>query len=139
MNADVRWGRNKKRDDADYDTRVAQSRLDLTTGLSSQKTREKIEKRRQSGVAAFDSTNDVCVSLRGSRIHGLGLFSEQFFKKGEVVAEYLGECVTLPVAEAREKIYQAMRIQDYQFRLDDSQIIDATMKGGLGRYVNHNW
>lgn len=35
-------------------------------------------------------------------------------------------------------MYQEMRIQDYQFRLDDSQIIDATLKGGLGRYINHN-
>jgi len=137
MNADVRLGRQKKR--GDVDVRVAQARLDLTTGLASKATRDWIENRRAEGVAAaFESANDVCVSLRGSRIHGLGLYSEQSFEKGEVVAEYLGECITLPVAEAREKVYQAMRIQDYQFRLDDSQIIDATMKGGLGRYVNHN-
>ena len=138
MNADVRWGRNKKQGDNDADTRVAHSRLSLTTGLASANTRERIEKRReQTGEAAFESV-DSCVSLRGSRVHGLGLFSEQFFKKGEVVCEYIGEYVSLPVAERREKVYQAMRIQDYQFRLDDSQIIDATMNGGLGRYVNHN-
>ena len=138
MNADVRWGRSKKQGDNDSDARVAPSRLSLTTGLASANTRERIEKRReQTGEAAFESV-DSCVSLKGSRVHGLGLFSEQFFKKGEVVCEYIGECVSLPVAERREKIYQAMRIQDYQFRLDDSQIIDATMNGGLGRYVNHN-
>lgn len=139
MNADARWGRSKKKGDSESENRVAASRLELTTGLASAKTRQRIAKlREQSQEEAFESVNDVCVSLRGSRIHGWGLFAEQPFKKGDVVAEYVGECVGLPVADAREKLYQDMRIKDYQFRLDDSQIIDATMKGGLGRYINHN-
>ena len=138
MNADARCGRNKRQGDGDMDGRVAAPRLDLTTGLASANIRDGIEKRReQSGAGTYESVQS-CVSLKGSRVHGLGLFSEQHFKKGEVVVEYIGECVSLPVTEAREKKYNSMRIQDYQLRINDSQIIDATVKGGLGRYVNHS-
>jgi SET domain-containing protein len=87
---------------------------------------------------SFDTVNDACVSVRGSRIHGMGLFADQPFKKGDVVAEYIGEYIVNPVADEREKIYRDHRIQDYQFRLNDKLVIDATMKGGHGRYINHN-
>ncbi len=43
------------------------------------------------------------------------------------MAEYIGEYVSLAVTEAREKMYQEQRIQDYQFWLDDTLVIDATM------------
>jgi Bromodomain/PHD-finger len=105
MNADVRWGRNKKKGDGDPDARVAASRLGLTTGLASANTRERIAKLRQlSPEAGLDSINDVCVSLRGSRIHGWGLFAEQPFKKGDIVAEYVGECVCHPLVRCRRAL-----------------------------------
>jgi histone-lysine N-methyltransferase SETD1 len=76
--------------------------------------------------------------VRGSKIHGWGLFADQKFAKGDCVAEYIGEYVTNSVADARESSYQARRIQDYQFRVDEKLVIDATLKGGNGRYINHN-
>jgi histone-lysine N-methyltransferase SETD1 len=54
------------------------------------------------------------------------------------VAEYVGEYVSPAVTDAREKIYQCERIQDYQFRIDSQLVIDATKRGGHGRYANHN-
>ena len=78
------------------------------------------------------------VTVKGSRIHGWGLFADQPFKTGEVVAEYIGEYVSPATTEARERMYQEQRIQDYQFRIDDHLVIDATMKGGHGRYINHS-
>jgi histone-lysine N-methyltransferase SETD1 len=81
---------------------------------------------------------NACTSVRGSKIHGWGLFAEQRFKKGDFVAEYVGEYVTNSVADAREAAYQARRIQDYQFRVDEKLVIDATLNGGNGRYINHN-
>lgn len=141
----VRWGRSRRK--GDEAPRVHHSRIDLSTGLASLNTREKVEKQRAAIIASkkdkdknakYESAVDVAVSVRGSRVHGWGLFADQQFKKGDVVAEYLGEYVSLAVTEAREKIYQEQRIQDYQFRLDDSLLIDATMSGGHGRYINHN-
>ncbi len=58
------------------------------------------------------------VSIRGSRIHGWGLFADQRFREGDVVAEYIGEYVSDAVADLRENRYRAQRIQDYQFRID---------------------
>jgi len=77
------------------------------------------------------------VSVRGSHIHGWGLFAEQPVVAGEVVAEYVGEYVSNAVADSRERKYQELRIQDYQFRVEANLVIDATMKGGCGRYINH--
>ena len=140
-----RCGKGKRK--GDEVARVAPSRMGLSTGLASQKTIERIKNQRAEGDAKKQSldddptavaTVDVAVSVRGSRIHGWGLFADQHFKQGDIVAEYLGEYVSLAVTEAREKIYQEQRIQDYQFRLDDSLVIDATMRGGHGRYINHN-
>lgn len=137
-----RWGATKKKIESESMPAVAASRLDLSTGLASAKTRERIENHHARCVESsgtYASAADAAVSVRGSRIHGWGLFADQNFKKGDVVAEYVGEYVTMAVADAREKIYQEQRIQDYQFRLDDGcLVIDATKKGGPGRYINHN-
>jgi hypothetical protein len=141
----VRWGRSRRK--GDEIPRLSPSRIELSTGLSSEKTRKSIESQRAERASkksdakakdTYDEVIDVAVSVRGSRIHGWGLIADQAFKKGDVVAEYVGEYVSLAVTEAREKIYQEHRIQDYQFRLDDSLVIDATMRGGHGRYINHN-
>ena len=160
----ARWGRSRRK--THEKNRVHPSRVDISTGLASQNTMKKIKENREksndkderrnraakgeSKAAAAasaamrkvpkigDSPPDVAVSVRGSRVHGWGLFADQPFRPGDVVAEYVGEYVSLAVTEAREKAYQEQRIQDYQFRLDDQLVIDATMRGGHGRYINHN-
>ena len=138
----VRWGRTRRKNNEI--ARVDRSRIDLSTGLASKNAQDCIERIREESRTKKDLTEkakavgEVAVSVRGSRIHGWGLVADQSFKKGDMVAEYVGEYVSLAVTEAREKIYQEQRIQDYQFRLDDQLVIDATMRGGHGRYINHN-
>jgi histone-lysine N-methyltransferase SETD1 len=131
-------GRAKRKGEGDL-LRVDPTRISLTTGMGSAKKCEKIEMLHEDvELNAEDSLADVCVSVRGSKIHGWGLFADQRFKKGDVVTEYIGEYVANSVADAREKVYQERRIQDYQFRLDENLLIDATIQGGTGRYMNHN-
>ena len=126
-----------RKKDPDY-SRVAASRTGFSTGLGSENTRKRVETRAKlSYEDQIASVGDSCVSVRGSRVHGMGLFADQTFKKGEVVAEYRGEYVTNALADKREKHYRDQRIQDYQFRSSD-MIVDATMKGGAARYINHN-
>eukprot|EP00980_Cylindrotheca_fusiformis_P010383 scaffold2308_cov103-Cylindrotheca_fusiformis.AAC.2 len=138
----LRWGRSRKKNSAV--PRVASSRIDLSTGLGSQNAQETIKEQEQKMAEAKDiATKSVCaqkaaVAVRGSRIHGWGLYADQPFHSGDIVAEYIGEYVSHAVTEAREKMYQTQRIQDYQFRLDERLVIDATMRGGHGRYINHN-
>lgn len=119
--------------------RVNQSRMDITTGLASANNRAAIDKRRdQTQDEQFGSVNESCVSVRGSNIHGWGLYADQVFQKNDVVAEYVGEYINNDTAEEREKHYREQRIQDYMFRVTDDLVIDATMKGGKGRYANHS-
>lgn len=132
-------------------TRVAPSRLSQSTGLASRNAREHAaEKDRE--VEAADAEADVpksleeigrvatesMVSVRGSQVHGWGLFADHNFRKGEVVAEYIGEYVSDAVADLRERRYREQRMQDYQFRVDGSLVIDATLCGGYARYINHS-
>ncbi|VEU40973.1 unnamed protein product [Pseudo-nitzschia multistriata] len=145
----TRWGRTRKK--PNEVPRIHKSRLGLSTGLGSQNTQERIRRHKASDirkglrkgsisalVAAADKVNEVAVTARGSRIHGMGLFADQALQKGDVVAEYVGEYVSPAVTEKREKGYQKERIQDYQFRIDSQLVIDATKQGGHGRYANHN-
>jgi len=59
------------------------------------------------------------------------------------VVEYVGEIVGLRVADKREAEYHSGKRLQYQgacylFRIDSEQIIDATRKGGIARFVNHS-
>jgi histone-lysine N-methyltransferase SETD1 len=137
----LRWGRSRKKKEV---ARVAASRIDLSTGLGSENVRESVKEQRKKMSEAKDMVQkSVCaqkaaVTVRGSRIHGWGLYADQPFKAGDIVAEYIGEYVSSAVTEARANMYQARRIQDYQFRLNEQLVIDATIRGGHGRYINHN-
>jgi len=134
--------RRRRRSDG-VRVRVHESRLSQSTGLASAKARERVAKEGRagestSGEAITATARDKSVSVRGSRIHGWGLYTDHPFKKGEIVAEYVGEYVGNQVADTREKMYRRMRIQDYQFRVSPFVVIDATLKGGHARYINHS-
>lgn len=122
--------------------RVLPSRLAQSTGLASRNAQEASKEVQSEIDANLESIGRVMtenkVSVQGSRTHGWGLFCDKPFSKGEVVAEYIGEYVTDAVADRREKYYRNLRIQDYQFRVDKSLVIDATRKGGYARYINHS-
>ena len=122
--------------------RVLPSRLAERTGLASRNAQEASKEGQLEIGAPLESVGQVMtenkVSVQGSRTHGWGLFCDKPFSEGEVVAEYIGEYVTDAVAEVRERYYRKQRIQDYQFRVDKSLVIDATHKGGYARYINHS-
>ncbi|XP_065838585.1 histone-lysine N-methyltransferase trr-like [Oscarella lobularis] len=78
------------------------------------------------------------VVLGRSLIEGLGLFSKRDIEKHTMVIEYKGLIIRNEVANRREKIYDDQRRGCYMFRIDSEQVIDATMHGGLARYINHS-
>ncbi|CAH8542692.1 unnamed protein product [Heterobilharzia americana] len=78
------------------------------------------------------------VILGRSRIQGLGLFAARDLEQQTMVIEYIGEMIRLEVANKREKEYEAHNRGIYMFRLDDDTVIDATVCGGLARYINHS-
>lgn len=120
-------------------SRTHPTRKMLTTGLGSEKVTNKVaETLSGTQEEAVPSVISTSVAVHGSKTHGMGLYAEQTFKAGDIVGEYVGEYVAAHVADLREKLYRKQRIQDYQFRLNDQLVIDATKKGGPARYINHS-
>ncbi|VDP83436.1 unnamed protein product [Echinostoma caproni] len=78
------------------------------------------------------------VVLARSRIQGLGLFAARDINKHTFIIEYLGELIRNEVGNRRERLYESQNRGVYMFRVDDDYIVDATMCGGLARYINHS-
>ncbi|KAH9287214.1 Histone-lysine N-methyltransferase trr [Echinococcus granulosus] len=78
------------------------------------------------------------VLLARSKIQGLGLFASRDIEKNEFIIEYLGQLIRNEVGNRRERLYESQSRGIYMFRADDNWIVDATMYGGLARYINHS-
>ncbi|KAJ8921947.1 hypothetical protein NQ315_008581 [Exocentrus adspersus] len=78
------------------------------------------------------------VYLARSKIQGLGLYAARDLEKHTMVIEYIGEIIRTELAECREKQYEAKNRGIYMFRLDEERVVDATLSGGLARYINHS-
>ncbi|XP_064470937.1 histone-lysine N-methyltransferase 2C-like isoform X3 [Ornithodoros turicata] len=78
------------------------------------------------------------VYLARSRIQGLGLYATRDLDKHTMVIEYIGQLIRNEIAERNEAIYEAQNRGVYMFRLEENRVIDATLSGGLARYMNHS-
>ncbi|XP_050538533.1 histone-lysine N-methyltransferase 2D-like isoform X4 [Daktulosphaira vitifoliae] len=78
------------------------------------------------------------VYLARSKIQGLGLYAARDLEKHTMVIEYIGEIIRSQLCDYREKLYEAKNRGIYMFRLDDDRVVDATISGGLARYINHS-
>jgi SET domain-containing protein len=64
---------------------------------------------------------------------GLGLFTDQPFKKGDTIIEYLGEIITWPEALKRDEKGKG----GYVFHITNKHCIDAyPQENSLGKYAN---
>ena len=77
------------------------------------------------------------VVLARSGIQGLGLYAARDLEKHQMIIEYIGEVIRTELTDIREKRYEAQNRGIYMFRLDDERVLDATMCGGMARYINH--
>ena len=55
-----------------------------------------------------------------------------------MVIEYLGDLIRNSLSDLREKQYEEANRGVYMFRLTPDLIVDATMSGGMARYINHS-
>ena len=86
--------------------------------------------------ATRDESRGCCVV---QRVHAWGLFTQEIIDADDMVIEYGGEVVRAKVADLREKRYEASGIgSSYLFRVDDDNVVDATKKGNLARFINHS-
>ncbi|CAL9730177.1 histone-lysine N-methyltransferase, H3 lysine-4 specific [Monosporozyma unispora] len=78
------------------------------------------------------------VTFARSAIHNWGLYALEPIAAKEMIIEYVGERIRQPVSEMREKRYLKSGIgSSYLFRVDENNVIDATKKGGIARFINH--
>eukprot|EP01117_Protostelium_nocturnum_P010948 TRINITY_DN3962_c0_g1_i3.p1 TRINITY_DN3962_c0_g1~~TRINITY_DN3962_c0_g1_i3.p1 ORF type:complete len:1306 (-),score=433.72 TRINITY_DN3962_c0_g1_i3:30-3947(-) len=82
--------------------------------------------------------NQKSLRIANSPIAQFGMFTTRPIQEGEMICEYVGEVIGGHVADKREKFYEKLGLGCYMFRLNDLEIVDATMKGGKARYINHS-
>lgn len=80
------------------------------------------------------------VFIAPSPIHKLGLFAKNYSVKNSIMVEYIGEIVSESLADIRESKFH---FGCYMFGLnrrnvDKKEIIDATYRGNMARYLNHS-
>ncbi len=79
------------------------------------------------------------VKFDRSAIHGWGLYAEENIAMHDLIIEYVGEKVRQKVADLRELKYEKQGVgSSYLFRMMDDEIVDATKKGGIARFINHS-
>eukprot|EP00271_Cylindrocystis_brebissonii_P008888 TRINITY_DN2340_c2_g2_i1.p1 TRINITY_DN2340_c2_g2~~TRINITY_DN2340_c2_g2_i1.p1 ORF type:complete len:1349 (-),score=250.34 TRINITY_DN2340_c2_g2_i1:986-5032(-) len=73
-----------------------------------------------------------------SRIHGWGLLAMETIEPEEFIIEYTGEVIRRTISDMRERRYEKMGLgSSYLFRIDDDLVVDATIRGGQARFINH--
>ncbi|KAF2149817.1 histone H3-K4 methyltransferase Set1 [Myriangium duriaei CBS 260.36] len=79
------------------------------------------------------------VKFDRSAIHGWGLYAEENITANDMIIEYVGEKIRQKVADMREIRYTKQGMgSSYLFRMVEDEIVDATKKGGIARFINHS-
>jgi SET domain-containing protein len=78
------------------------------------------------------------IEVRGSSLHGLGVFAVRRIPKGTRVIEYLGERVSHAEADRRYDHKDALDNHTFLFTVDSRTVIDAGVGGNEARFVNHS-
>ncbi|XP_077051369.1 histone-lysine N-methyltransferase 2B isoform X2 [Siphateles boraxobius] len=86
----------------------------------------------------LERTSKEAVGVYRSDIHGRGLFCKRNIEAGEMVIEYAGNVIRSVLTDKREKYYDGKGIGCYMFRIDDFDVVDATMHGNAARFINHS-
>ncbi|XP_058867119.1 histone-lysine N-methyltransferase 2B-like isoform X1 [Acipenser ruthenus] len=86
----------------------------------------------------LERTSKEAVGVYRSAIHGRGLFCKRNIDAGEMVIEYSGIVIRSVLTDKREKYYDSKGIGCYMFRIDDFDVVDATMHGNAARFINHS-
>uniref|UniRef100_A0A8C7HIF5 Histone-lysine N-methyltransferase n=1 Tax=Oncorhynchus kisutch TaxID=8019 RepID=A0A8C7HIF5_ONCKI len=83
-------------------------------------------------------TSKEAVGVYRSAIHGRGLFCKRSIDVGEMVIEYSGTVIRSVLTDKREKYYDGKGVGCYMFRIDDYEVVDATVHGNAARFINHS-
>jgi uncharacterized protein len=77
------------------------------------------------------------VEVRGSPLHGLGVFALAPIARGTRIVEYLGERISHAEADRRYDHKAADDNHTFLFIADQHTVIDAGVGGNEARFINH--
>ncbi|XP_061598304.1 histone-lysine N-methyltransferase 2B isoform X4 [Cololabis saira] len=86
----------------------------------------------------LEKISKEAVGVYRSAIDGRGLYCKRNIDAGEMVIEYAGTVIRAVLTDKREKYYDSKGIGCYMFRIDDFDVVDATMQGNAARFINHS-
>lgn len=70
---------------------------------------------------------------------GFGLFARENMPAGTFLIEYVGEVLEEEEYERRKQFYEKSHQRHYYFmNIGNGETVDATRKGGVGRFINHS-
>jgi uncharacterized protein len=78
------------------------------------------------------------IEVRGSNVHGRGVFATRRIEKGERIIEYLGERVSHDEADRRYETKDENDSHTFLFIVDSKTVIDAGVDGNDARFFNHS-
>ena len=78
------------------------------------------------------------IKVRGSKVHGSGVFAAQPIRKGRRIIEYTGDRVTHAEADRRYEDKDASDNHTFLFIVDRATVIDAGVGGNEARFINHS-
>lgn len=77
-------------------------------------------------------------AVQRSGIQGKGAFATRPIRKGERVAEYVGERISWKTADARYDDEGMKRHHTFLFSVNSRTVIDAAIDGNDARFINHS-
>ena len=78
------------------------------------------------------------IEVRGSNVHGRGVFATRRIEKGERIIEYLGDRVSHEEADRRYESKDENDSHTFLFIVDNKTVIDAGVDGNDARFFNHS-
>jgi len=78
------------------------------------------------------------VEVRGSGIHGRGVFAVRTIRKGERVIEYTGKRISWKKAKEMPPVDLKNPNHTVFFGLDDGSVIDPSVGGNEAQWINHS-
>ena len=111
------------------------------------KLREKFSKHIPVPVSSvrerLEWTRETChrrLAAGRSSIHGWGVFARRNILSGDFVIEYIGEEISIDMANKRELAYSksVVGIGTYMFATSERLVIDATAAGNMAQLINHS-
>ncbi|CAD7696632.1 unnamed protein product [Ostreobium quekettii] len=108
----------------------------MSRGPDGQVLRSKMETWREQ-LRVCQATERERITFGKSGIHGWGLFARKELAQDSMIIEYRGDVVSPAIADLRENSYRKEGKDCYLFHINDDLVIDATMRGAIGRFTNH--